>query len=61
MGPLPKRKISRTRRDKRRTHDSLTLKHLVPCESCGEYHVSHQVCPKCGSYNGETVVEIEEE
>ena len=60
MGPLPKRKISRTRRNKRRTHDSISLKHLVPCEDCGEYHLAHHVCPKCGSYNGETVVEIEE-
>jgi large subunit ribosomal protein L32 len=60
MGPLPKRKISRTRRDKRRTHDNITLKHLVPCEDCGEYHLAHHVCLKCGSYNGETVVEIQE-
>ena len=60
MGPLPKRKISRTRRNKRRTHDSISLKHLVPCEDCGEYHLAHHVCPKCGSYNGETVVEIEQ-
>jgi large subunit ribosomal protein L32 len=61
VGPLPKRKVSRSRRNKRRAHDSLSLKHLVQCESCGEYHVSHQVCPKCGSYKGETVVEIKED
>ena len=61
MGPLPKRKVSRSRRNRRRAHDSLTLNHLVVCENCGEYHVSHQVCPHCGTYRGETVVEIEEE
>ncbi len=60
MGPLPKRKLSRTRRDKRRTHDALTLKHLVICESCGEYHVAHHICPKCGTYRGETVLEVED-
>ena len=60
MGPLPKRKISRTRRNKRRAHDGLTLKHLVRCESCGEYHVAHRVCLKCGTYRGETVMEVEE-
>lgn len=61
MGPLPKRKVSRTRRDKRRTHDALSLKHLVVCETCGEYHISHRVCPKCGTYKGETVMEVGDE
>lgn len=61
MGPLPKRKVSRTRRDKRRAHDALSLKHLVVCESCGEYHISHRVCPKCGTYKGETVMEVSDE
>jgi large subunit ribosomal protein L32 len=58
VGPLPKRKISKTRRNKRRAHDALSLKHLVECKSCGEYHVAHRVCGKCGAYNGEVVVEI---
>ena len=61
MGPLPKRKISKTRRDKRRTHDSLSLKHLVECENCGEYRVSHHICPKCGFYKGEQVMEVKED
>lgn len=61
MGPLPKRKVSRTRRDKRRAHDSLSLNHLVVCESCGEYHVSHRVCHNCGTYKGETVIEVDNE
>lgn len=61
MGPLPKRRHSRTRRGKRRSHDALTLNHLVICENCGEYHVVHRVCPKCGTYRGETVIEIAEE
>lgn len=60
MGPLPKRKVSKTRRDKRRTHDALSLKHLVACSNCGEYHVAHHVCPKCGSYKGEQVIEMKE-
>lgn len=61
MGPHPKRKLSRSRRGKRRAHDSLSLKKLVICETCGEYHVAHHVCPKCGSYNGKTVMEVSEE
>ncbi len=58
MGPLPKRKISKGRRDRRRAHDSITLKHLVVCEGCGEYHLAHRVCLKCGTYRGETVLEV---
>ena len=60
MGPLPKRRHSSSRRGKRRAHDFLTLNHLVVCETCGEYHVAHHVYPKCGTYKGETVVEIKE-
>ena len=61
MGPLPKRKVSRSRRNRRRSHDSLSLNHLVICETCGEYHVSHHVCPKCGSHRGETVIDVDED
>jgi large subunit ribosomal protein L32 len=61
MGPLPKRKISKSRRNRRRAHDALSLNHLVACENCGEYHVAHHVCPKCGSYRGEQVIEVEDD
>jgi large subunit ribosomal protein L32 len=61
MGPLPKRKVSKSRRDRRRAHDALTLNHLVECEGCGEYHIAHRVCPKCGTYRGEKVVDVEQD
>jgi large subunit ribosomal protein L32 len=60
VGPLPKRRHSSSRRGKRRAHDALTLNHLVICENCGEYHVAHRVCPKCGTYKGKTVIEVEQ-
>jgi large subunit ribosomal protein L32 len=60
VGPLPKRKISKTRRNKRRAHHALTLKHLVICDRCGEHKIAHQVCPHCGTYNGRKVIEIKE-
>lgn len=59
MGPLPKRKHSRSRRNRRRAHDALTLNHLVVCENCGEYRQAHRVCASCGTYRGETVIEVE--
>lgn len=60
MGPLPKRKPSRRRRNNRRSHDALTLVHLVKCDNCGAYKPSHKVCPECGEYNGHVVFEIED-
>ncbi len=61
MGPLPKRKLSRSRRNRRRAHDALSLRHLVRCENCNAYKPAHHVCPECGSYGDHQVVEMEEE
>jgi len=58
VGPLPKKRHSHSRTHKRRAHDSLARKHLVRCETCSSYHVAHHVCPTCGSYNGQTVIEV---
>ncbi len=56
MPPHPKRKHSQGRRDRRRAHDALTARTIVPCANCGETHLSHTVCPNCGFYDGREVV-----
>lgn len=56
MGALPKRKISKARRDRRRTHDSAKTYHLVACTECGEMKRSHHVCRICGTYNGRQIL-----
>ncbi|HEY62290.1 MAG TPA: 50S ribosomal protein L32 [Anaerolineae bacterium] len=61
MTPLPKRKISRTRRDQRRAHDSLKVKNLVQCSNCGEMRLPHHACPTCGFYKGREVIAIKED
>ncbi len=61
MTPLPKRRTSKARKNRRRSHDALTLKHLVPCDNCGEFKIAHRVCPSCGTYGGREVIRIEEE
>jgi large subunit ribosomal protein L32 len=61
MGPQPKRKISKGRRDRRRAHDSLTVASLVQCSNCGEMRLSHTICPSCGHYQGREVVQVEKE
>ena len=60
MPPLPKQKQSRTRRDKRRTHDALKARNLVQCSNCGEMRLPHRACPDCGYYKGREVFEVEE-
>ena len=60
MPPLPKQKVSRTRRDKRRTHDSLKASTLVQCSNCGEMRLPHRACPDCGHYKGREVFEVED-
>lgn len=58
--PNPKRRHSRTRRDKRRSHDRLATPGHSLCTSCFEAKPPHVVCPHCGSYKGREVIEVEE-
>ena len=57
---VPKGKVSRQRRDKRRSsHWKLTAPALVACPKCGALHQPHRMCPECGLYNGRQVKVIE--
>ena len=57
---VPKGKVSRQRRDKRRSsHWKLTAPALVACPKCGALHQPHRRCPECGTYNGRQVKVIE--
>jgi large subunit ribosomal protein L32 len=59
--PNPKRRHSRARRGKRRSHDSLSTPHITLCANCREPILPHRACPKCGYYKGRRVIQIEEE
>jgi large subunit ribosomal protein L32 len=61
MPPLPKKKHSSGRRDRRRAHDALHARNLVQCSNCGEMRLPHRVCPNCGHYQGREVIEVEKE
>ncbi|HDA9287745.1 TPA: 50S ribosomal protein L32 [Staphylococcus aureus] len=52
---VPKRRTSKTRKNKRRTHFKISVPGMTECPNCGEYNLSHRVCKNCGSYNGEEV------
>ncbi len=55
----PKRKTSRTRRDKRRTHCKATVPNLSVCPTTGELHLPHRAFwhEKKLYYKGKVVVE----
>jgi large subunit ribosomal protein L32 len=59
MTPLPKRKVSKGRRNRRRAHDALVPRTLVQCTNCGEIRRPHHVCPHCGYYKGREVISVE--
>ena len=54
---VPKKKVSKARRDKRRSANSkMTAPEMVKCPKCGEYNLTHRVCANCGYYKGEEIV-----
>jgi len=55
--PHPKHKISKTRRDKRRTHDKAIPPTISTCSNCGSSVQYHRVCEECGYYRGKLVIE----
>jgi len=57
---VPKRKTSKSRRDKRRTHYKAVMPAMAKCSNCGETVRPHNICAKCGHYNGKKVIEIED-
>ena len=46
----PKHRISKQRRNKRRTHDKATVPAIAKCSNCGAAVQYHTVCPECGYY-----------
>lgn len=52
----PKHKHSKTRRDKRRTHDKAIAPTLTKCSNCGTAVIYHTICPECGYYRGKQVL-----
>ena len=58
---LPKRKHSKARSAKRRTHYKVGKPGLSVCSNCGELKAPHRVCPGCGYYKGRTFKKEPEE
>ena len=53
----PKHKISKQRRNKRRTHYKAVASTIATCSNCGTTVLYHRVCPECGFYRGKLAIE----
>ncbi|MBU1627370.1 50S ribosomal protein L32 [bacterium] len=58
--PVPKKKTSKSRRDKRRTHYKLESKNYAICPHCQDMKLPHYTCPSCGMYKGIEVITFKE-
>ncbi|MFZ0484361.1 MAG: 50S ribosomal protein L32 [Desulfobacterales bacterium] len=56
---VPKRKKSKSKRNKRRTHQKTSAPNLTSCPQCGDSRLPHHACPGCGTYKGRTVIDVE--
>jgi large subunit ribosomal protein L32 len=56
---VPKRKLSKARKNKRRSHQAMQKKNFSVCPECGQSKIPHRVC-KCGFYKGIEYISAEE-
>ena len=56
---VPKRRVSKQRKRKRRTHFKAEAVNTQNCPRCGDPKLPHRVCPTCGYYRDEAVIEVE--
>ena len=58
--PVPKRRHSNSRTNKRRSNWKLMKPNLVNCSHCHQPRMPHRACPNCGYYGGREIVAIKE-
>ncbi|MFA4880317.1 MAG: 50S ribosomal protein L32 [Candidatus Doudnabacteria bacterium] len=56
---LPKKKMSRARRHKRRGQQKINPTLLILCGKCRKMILPHMVCPYCGTYKGRLIIDLE--
>ncbi len=54
--PVPKRKRSKSRRDKRFANKGIKIMAITACHNCQEPLATHVACRKCGFYKGVKVM-----
>jgi large subunit ribosomal protein L32 len=58
---VPKKRVSKQRKSKRRGNHRAEVVNFAPCPKCGDPRLPHHVCRTCGYYDGEQVLQVEEE
>ena len=59
--PVPKRKRSRARRDKRFANKGIKIKSFTECKNCKSPLACHTVCSNCGFYKGVKIMSTKAE
>jgi len=53
---VPKRKTSKSKRNMRRSHDSLNQINIIEDKDSGEPRISHRIDLSTGTYNGRQIL-----
>ncbi len=56
---VQQRKVTRSRKNMRRSHHALDNPTLTSCSKCGQKIMPHRVCSNCGYYKNRKVIETE--
>lgn len=54
---VQQRRVSKSRRNMRRSHDHLEVQTTVVCKNCGIQKQPHRVCRECGYYKERSVIQ----
>lgn len=52
----PKKKLSKTRTNKRRAQYKAKNIQVLTCKNCQKPALPHVVCPHCGFYDGQSII-----
>ncbi|MDG1279842.1 MAG: 50S ribosomal protein L32 [Pseudorhodobacter sp.] len=58
---VPQNRVTKSRRNMRRSHDALVASNPAECANCGELKRPHHVCGACGHYDAREVIATTEE
>ena len=54
---VPKRKTSKSRRNKRRSHHRINAANVIEDKKSGEFRLPHHIDLRTGRYNGKQILE----